>query len=475
MQRYGQKHQECTPNLGFPQFVNPKIFYQKLGSVTYGALTSCKKLEETNEQSLRLKFGQLFDEFCNRWKQYPNLIDYIKKEKADVMSTCMRSDVRSICGLGYPPKAYTQNPNECTNRWLKDTLKEKPCKTITDVVNHLNGRVKQQTTEVVKSLAGDSSSGWLLDDTLRGSKFDIGNKFYQKTQSQRKRFVKAFNEHIQIDEKVAQCSSGPLSISAADSGVLFPPYQILEKMFSDAAKIIEDNSFVLSPGASDVYITASSDPKNPYKVVIHANGNIACECQQHKRFKICPHSVAIAEHRDVLAKFLKLVKKRKRSFGDVLASDAPSSSGKKSTQIRRGKRSKNSEESSFYLTKTDIRKSYPDPAPGELVVALRDQIHGKATSCYGCRQPLDIATGRVPEESIGTVIIGKAHRARGKDIMGNIVYTKDLRNVYYHTHLGCIRLQDLSARMEDVLIFPPHRYALIQQYKSYFGSVGIRS
>ena len=35
MQRYGQKHQKCPKNGGFPPFVTPKIFFQKSGSVTF--------------------------------------------------------------------------------------------------------------------------------------------------------------------------------------------------------------------------------------------------------------------------------------------------------------------------------------------------------------------------------------------------------------------------------------------------------
>ena len=30
-----KKHQKCTKNGGFPSFVNPKIFFQKSGSVTF--------------------------------------------------------------------------------------------------------------------------------------------------------------------------------------------------------------------------------------------------------------------------------------------------------------------------------------------------------------------------------------------------------------------------------------------------------
>ena len=51
-----KKHQKLPKNGGFPPFVTPKIFFknQALSLLyPYGALTSCKKLEKANEQSLR--------------------------------------------------------------------------------------------------------------------------------------------------------------------------------------------------------------------------------------------------------------------------------------------------------------------------------------------------------------------------------------------------------------------------------------
>ncbi len=44
---------------------------------------------------------------------------YFLNEKADVIRKTATADIRSVCGLGYPPKAYTQNANECMNRLIK--------------------------------------------------------------------------------------------------------------------------------------------------------------------------------------------------------------------------------------------------------------------------------------------------------------------------------------------------------------------
>ena len=56
MQRYGQKTSKIPPKWWFSPFVNPKfIFKNRALSLLhpYDALTSCKKLDKTNGQSLR--------------------------------------------------------------------------------------------------------------------------------------------------------------------------------------------------------------------------------------------------------------------------------------------------------------------------------------------------------------------------------------------------------------------------------------
>ena len=36
----------------------------------------------------------------------------------------MSAEVRAICGLGFPPKPYTQNANECMNSIIKNVVRE---------------------------------------------------------------------------------------------------------------------------------------------------------------------------------------------------------------------------------------------------------------------------------------------------------------------------------------------------------------
>ena len=56
-----------------------------------------------------------------------------------------------MAGLGYPPKPYTQNANECINSVIKPRESQK-CKSIIDVVNRIRNTAMKQKAQVNLSL-----------------------------------------------------------------------------------------------------------------------------------------------------------------------------------------------------------------------------------------------------------------------------------------------------------------------------------
>jgi hypothetical protein len=79
-----------------------------------GGLVDCSSSEE---------FDSALTSATERWNTIhengKDFVHYFLKEKADVIRETATADIRSVCGLGYPPKAYTQNANECMNRLIK--------------------------------------------------------------------------------------------------------------------------------------------------------------------------------------------------------------------------------------------------------------------------------------------------------------------------------------------------------------------
>jgi hypothetical protein len=90
------------------------IFGKKLDGGIKGGLVHCTSSQE---------FDTALTVMVEKWNTLHNhggkFVEYFLKEKADVIREAARADIRSVCGLGYPPKVYTQNANECMNRLIK--------------------------------------------------------------------------------------------------------------------------------------------------------------------------------------------------------------------------------------------------------------------------------------------------------------------------------------------------------------------
>ena len=69
-----------------------------------------------------------------------------------VMRDFMRGKVRSIAGLGFPPKPYLQNVNECINNVIKRQTQKYT--TIAAVITETENHVKNQEKQTELSLLG---------------------------------------------------------------------------------------------------------------------------------------------------------------------------------------------------------------------------------------------------------------------------------------------------------------------------------
>ena len=90
------------------------IFGKEINDEVEGGLIHCSSAEE---------FDSDLQSTTSKWKTcHTNghrFVEYFLKAKANVIRETARSDIRSMCGLGYPPTVYTQNANEWMNRLIK--------------------------------------------------------------------------------------------------------------------------------------------------------------------------------------------------------------------------------------------------------------------------------------------------------------------------------------------------------------------
>ena len=154
-----------------------------------------------------------------------------------------------MAGLGYPPKPYTQNPNEYINSVIKPRGSQK-CKSIIDVVNRIRDTVMKQEAQVNLSLVEQGE--WTLDETL--TDFAINDRYEQQ---KKERFIKMFSNTPQV----TSVSSGKLknlSLSPNDTGILYPTFEILRNIFVKAESLLEREGSITSfPGMQNAYFVES--------------------------------------------------------------------------------------------------------------------------------------------------------------------------------------------------------------------------
>ena len=158
------------------------------------------------------------------------------------------------------------------------------------------------------------------------------------SQQQRERFIKMFSN----TPPIASVSSGQLKnllLSPNDTGILYPTFEILRNVFVKAESLLERESSIASfPGMQNAYFVESkSNPKEPHKLKVYSNVNVECEdnCIQYKSYKICSHSVAIANKYACLKTFVAIIKKNSACLNDLVNSRQPANTGKKQPLQRR--------------------------------------------------------------------------------------------------------------------------------------------
>ena len=161
------------------------IFGRKIGEVVEPGLVDSLNPEDYDKmaEELFVKWNEIY---VDSMKEF---ILYFKSKKSQLIKNYMTAEIRSLVGLGYPPKPYTQNAKECVNG-VPERGQQK-CKSITDVIKILQDCVKEQDTQIQLSLMGQGE--WQL---LTGDWNISEIEFYSKTPIQRAAFLKGFNATI---------------------------------------------------------------------------------------------------------------------------------------------------------------------------------------------------------------------------------------------------------------------------------------
>ncbi|CAG2201835.1 unnamed protein product [Mytilus edulis] len=245
--------------------------------------------------------------------------------------------------------------------------------------------------------------------------------------------------------------SGALTVTAGGSGITSVPFPILKGIFEKAATLYHSQSDIVSfpgkPGAANIigkyFITSSTDAAKPHLVTVLGTGQVTCDsnCPRWEMYKVCSHSIAAAEHCNLLEKFVKWFKTKTISLNltGLANLNMPCGRGKKphkATQKRKGKANKRNETALAYLDEHD-QPQVPPPRPpdGGYVIYFLKDCDNKVSKCYGCKGNLK-HEGQIPQPPGDLVVVSRGRREYFKD--GTKLYG-EINNIYFHLSEQCIK------------------------------------
>ena len=303
-----------------------------MGNVAEGGLVDCNSTEE---------FDVALDNAMKNWKSLhengAKFCGYFVKEKADVIRNCCTADIRSVYGLGFPPKVYTQNASECINRLVKAEDVSKYGKkaiglplAIERIRTEIRRQHKQQFLAVINrgeyqlavelSHLGVEHKEQFLAVINRGeyqlavelSHLGVEEKdFFRMSDPQKnsvkKKFFSASMSDARSDLTTQKEKNGDtqctLSVTPERAQIIEIPFPVLHGMFEKAATMVKDKSAVWRIPAQENDVTVrfmvhSKTTRNPPQVQVNVkSGKAQCDKDSVNwaSYSMCSHTLAAAE------------------------------------------------------------------------------------------------------------------------------------------------------------------------------------
>ena len=177
------------------------IFGCNLDGAREGGLVDCKSEEE---------FDMAIEDIKKRWPPLhtnaASFLDYFLAGPANTIKDSMRADIRSMCGLGFPPTTYTQNDSECLNRYVKENAKgpRDVTRSLVDAVKNIESVVKRQFDKQFLAVIGKGT--YRLAEEFEHMKIEE-NQYYQMSSTQKKKLRKRFFECTMSEPKRRSAAS----------------------------------------------------------------------------------------------------------------------------------------------------------------------------------------------------------------------------------------------------------------------------
>ncbi|XP_062611131.1 uncharacterized protein LOC134272979 isoform X2 [Saccostrea cucullata] len=462
------------------------IFGKQINSEKVPGLVDCFSSDEFDQ-----KLESLKPLWTNRHPYGDEFLKYFTTFKADLIKNCMTADLRAMCGLGYPPSMYNQNANECANSVVKRNLKLEKL-SVPDCVTHLQNIIQCQHDETRLALLGRGE--YAISNNYK--EYTVAEeKYYQMTRQQKVRLENNFfNATVKKDDPVSitpqnirECT---LSVPPENSQISKVAQHVVEDIFMTASSLLQNNeNIVMAPGSDEklFFVLNSFNKSTPHQVSCSGSkSQYMCDsnCIKWVTHKICPHTVAVAEHQQKLQNFLDWYNSKSKhpKYTSLSMFNMPSSRGKKATKSTSRRKGGNPNKKRQVLEKyveapiagsisDNLIPALPNPSTGSYVIAMLDFCNPNVTKCFGC-QGYFRENNQIPDSPRNLVIVSKMKRPyRGKD---GTMKEGALSNVYFHLSEKCIKKQD--PYFISSLVFCPEdlKGHLLPEHREYLTAANIK-
>ena len=325
------------------------IFGSTNGDVQFGGLVDSSDATE---------FDTNLKQFQTKWNEScMGFFEWFVKNESGLFTSCMINSVRSVAGLGHPPKHFTTNNNKSINHLLK--LETNGKRSEWPAFNcKIRGICEEQQNECDKAVfdSGDYEVGFDHKDMVVPQ-----SQWILMTPEQRKERLRKFQKtsvsHGAISVTPSESSPSSsnlasLSITWENSGIQHVHSSRLEDMWQKASTLLSTPGFIVPSAGNNSMARQVASLSNqqmkhtpPHFVYCEdrkTGKEVRCDCPVFKSTpNICQHALAAAEDMSSLFEYLEWVRKTKKScnLSQLISHAVPKNAGEKNSR-RKGGRSK---------------------------------------------------------------------------------------------------------------------------------------
>ena len=272
---------------------------------------------------------------------------------------CMLQDVRRHAGLGDPPQHYYNNVPESANAVIKRAVGFKE-QEMSKFCQEMTVLLKQQKEDVDSAVINHGP----YHLAPKFAQLEVSqDDWFKKTANQKEACIQKFRsaKMSSITESPPACQPNSLSstnqrpgahITIEFENIKSAHPTTLQHILEKAEDLLnKDRAVMQAPSSKDAeaFMVESETMVKPHYVTVAKNGKVTCnDCPGWNAYKICSHSLPVAEKNFRTADYLKWLRTKgpqQMNLTSLITSDSNKGVGKKgsktSTARRKGGRNTN--------------------------------------------------------------------------------------------------------------------------------------